>query len=58
MPQWLILMSMSIALKGLGVKADQVMVPWAAVLSWASQPWKEVGEAMVVDRRPIEVLGG
>ena len=26
MPQWLILMSMSIALKGLGVKADQVVL--------------------------------
>jgi hypothetical protein len=36
-PQWLILISMSIALEDLGVKDSHYMIPFAAVLSWPSQ---------------------
>jgi hypothetical protein len=48
MPQWKTLMLMSMWLNGLSGKEDHAMVPEAVVLSWPSQPWKEVGDVMGV----------
>lgn len=44
MPQCVILMSMSVEAKGLGVKAPHLRFPWAALESWPSQPWNLSGE--------------
>jgi len=38
---------MSMGLKGLGSKGDQVILPLAADLSWASQPWNWAGDVIV-----------
>jgi hypothetical protein len=48
MPQWETLMSMSMGVKGLGLKDDQIRFPFAACLSWPSQPWNSVGDVMTI----------
>ena len=47
MPQCEILMSTSMALKGLGEKEVHVMLPSAALLSRPSQPWNSFGDVML-----------